>query len=98
MGFLRGLRGLARAFTTEGSILTGAYAYQAKFPHLGFMEALERSLTECRPGWSMAVWDEVASRLRGFPEDAHAAIAHEVAMVESEWRSLSRYTRPGGKT
>ena len=63
MGLLKGLHSL---FSTEGIVWTSARAYQHKFPGTPFIEALERSLVETRPGWTQDLWDHVAPTIRVF--------------------------------
>lgn len=63
MGIFEGVKFL---ISNEGTILTSALTYQRATPNLSFIEALERSLIQCRPGWTQELWDRVAPTIRAF--------------------------------
>ncbi len=89
MGLFKKLRAV---FSTEGAIMTSAYVYQEKYPHLSFLESLERSLVETRPGWTQELWDLVAPTITlrenapGDENEREHLMVRQVAHVEQKLR------------
>ena len=64
-------------WTTEKTIGSSAFAYMTKYPDMSFLDALEQSLRETRPGWHDGLWSMAAKEIppEAGPKEAIKAVA-----------------------